>query len=97
MWYTCMDNEPSTNPRKDSVGKAKRTHLFISIRISLPKDEELRRLLVLQIVPFMCPVMVHLYVLGDVRLEYQVCGHQMIRLDACSVVECDLPVSQGFT
>ncbi len=44
------------------------------MRVRLPKDEELRRFLVFEIIPLLGRVVMHLHILRDFGIEYYVCG-----------------------
>ena len=61
--------------------------------IGLSEDEEFGGLLVLQVVPLVRFVVVHLHVFGDFLSEHDVCRRQLVGLDARGVAEGERPVS----
>ena len=64
------------------------------MRIGLSEDEKFRGCLILQVVPLVRFVVVHLHVLGDFVSEHHVCCRQLIGLNAGGIAKGERPVSQ---
>ena len=70
------------------------TDLSIGMGIRLSKDEKLRGCLVLQVVPLVRFVVVHLHILRDLVSGHYVCCRQVLGLDAGGVAKRKWPISQ---
>ena len=77
-----------------ALGWSKLTDSSCRVGVCLLKDEKLRGLLILQIIPLVGWIVVHLQILRSFRLKHHVSRHQVIGLHAAGVTQRERPVSQ---
>lgn len=78
----------------DGSLEEQRTNSAGGMGVCLPEDEELRGLLVFEVVPLLGGVVVHLHVFRDLGVKDYICGGQVGGLDAPGVAEREGPVAQ---